>query len=133
MKGQFPERQLEMLEIIWNSGPLTANEMERYTHAPLSSITGRINELMHKQAIRVASVEIVNGRHRNQYKVRFESDPLNTFSRGLQDRVDLFIGELHDHADSLEDIPKLESTAEMGRKLRRVLDEMVKEYKLSES
>lgn len=133
MKDQFPRRQLEILEIIWNKPNITVYEIELYTTIPISSITARINELMHKQSIRVGAVEIHRGRPRNQYRVRFDSDPLNTFSHGLQDRVDNFIREMNHSLDSVEEQPRLTSTVEMAKALRKKMDELIKRNKLNES
>ena len=133
LKDQFPRRQLEILEIIWNNPKLSVYDISAFTTIPISSITARINELMHKQSIRVGAIEIVNGRPRNRYMVRFESDPLNTFSHGLQDRLDLFLSEMKEALKEEEERPRLINVAEAAKSIRKTLDNLVEKNKLSES
>lgn len=135
VKDQFSKRQTEVLEVIWNhyQKGISSFDIASQMSLHLNSITGRINELMHLQAIRVKDVEYVQGRPRNLYIVRFEGDPLNTFSRGLQDRVDDFVYDMNEDLEKWEIAPRLVSTDEMAKVIRRTLNDLAEKHKLRES
>lgn len=82
-------RQEEVYQCIKSTGQITAKGIGYMLSLSINKITGRINELMHKQLIKVEKIVKDKAKKRsrvNQYCIRKETDPLNIFDESWEDR-----------------------------------------------
>ena len=83
------KRQTEVLDCIKKTGSITAKGIAYFMHVEINKVTGRINELIHKQLIKIKSTvkdkSTANARV-NLYSIRKESDPLNVFEKSWEEK-----------------------------------------------
>ena len=82
-------RQEEVYNAIKSTGQITAKGVGYMLSLSINQITGRINELMHLNLIKIEKTvkDKTSKRSRvNQYCVRKETDPLNIFDESWEDR-----------------------------------------------
>lgn len=91
--NELPERRRAVLWVIYDyqSHGITSFNIAEILKLKINQVTGRINELMHMQLIRIHSKEISGGRSRNRYTIRLSSDPENVFDDDLQSRIGNFL------------------------------------------
>jgi predicted ArsR family transcriptional regulator len=95
--NELPKRRGAVLAIIYEyrDAGITSFNIAEILKLRINQVTGRINELMKMQLIRVKNVENFHGKSRNRYTLRLASDPLNVFPDDLQARVENFTVEMY--------------------------------------
>ncbi|MBD3180756.1 hypothetical protein GF312_00590 [Candidatus Poribacteria bacterium] len=92
IRDQLPKKRKIVFELIWTykDKGLTAFDIAAMLNVGVNHVTGRINELMHLQVIRKKGIDTTSKQPRAKYTIRFEGQPLNEFSKCLEDRIDEF-------------------------------------------
>lgn len=88
-KVNLSKRQQEVFDTIEEIGSVTAKGIAYSMKVPINKVTGRINELMHKQIIKIDKVgrDVANRRQNvNYYAIRKESDPENIFEKTWEEK-----------------------------------------------
>ena len=93
---ELPARRRAVLEVIYDyrAHGITSFDIAEILKVGVNHVTGRVNELMHQQAIRIKSLDKSHGKPRNLYTIRWAHDPFNVFPDDLQDRINFFMGDV---------------------------------------
>jgi len=86
---KLSKRQKEVFATIHSIGCVSAKGVAYSMNVPINFVTGRINELMHKQKIKIAKVgrdKLWKAKNVNYYSVRTPGDPLNIFGISWEER-----------------------------------------------
>lgn len=88
------KRQEQVLRVIKETGSITAKGIAFALKLKINQVTGRVDELRHKQLIKIEKVgkDFAGSKTRvNYYAVRKETDPLNVFEQSWEEKYN----ELH--------------------------------------
>jgi predicted transcriptional regulator len=88
-KVDLSRRQQQVFNVIKETGTITAKGIAFQLGFTINRVTGRINELMHKQLIREHSTvrdKIGSNTRVNQYCVRKDEDPINVFYESWEEK-----------------------------------------------
>lgn len=102
---ELSKRQEEVFEIISSVGEISAKGIAFSMKVPINKVTGRINELMHKQRIKIVRTgkDVAGGKNVNYYAVRQFEDHLNVFEKSWEEKYkELELWLKIDHSDILE-------------------------------
>ena len=81
---ELGRKQKEVFAAIENHPGSTASQLCDHTGFPINVVTGRINELMHLQLIKVSGE--ADERKANKYAVRKIGDDLNSFEKSWEQK-----------------------------------------------
>ena len=82
------KRQGEVYAAIKSTGEITSKGLSYALTIPINQITPRVNELLHKQLIRVIGVvqDKANGKSVSKYAIREAHEPLNVFEQSWESK-----------------------------------------------